>query len=611
MNQFKKIIDGIKRIRKEFKKYRKAVFWLLNEAYSLDKKKFILIIFASFTGLGTLGGSISILYKFVKLLESNHPLKILYFEFPVRDKYLLAVVSLIFMVFLIAGAAFLLYAKKRIDNLMLEFSLSALKRVTVQYGWQPDNRAAWISNSKLYSEVKKIYQGDARKSGMAMRRLLNGLQHFLISFTGLVALLWMDALATLFVFIIMLFALYFYYSVGQGAAGASRRDEELSSSASLKSRKLLVSVSSWSNPEIGRETFNGAVDTGIIRDRIKAQCDRFTSQSKSEFVSYITTAFILSFLLFFMGKKAMKGEISWALLVTYIFLLRTIMQSFKNLFQVVTAVSRYYPGIKRFYKFCRENTPAGKKHNINELHLQITKDGFYEKSGYKPVIKKGDIAGLVIPVEFTRYSVTFISHVLSGDKKKSGYDLSSLISVALPLSKPVVPVSFRTLLGLPEKWDQKTIKLNLGENALKIKKYLSLDPDDVISPKSWEGLSDDDLRNISLLGAEASTRPILIIHEQLVSEGWLKEHSKHLANRIVFICYEGEPSWVRLNKLSFNTIVVAAVDATIIGCGSGKWLKKSWQLLKERQEQISKGLISQSPDFIVGMFSDEDEDDDD
>jgi len=609
MNLFRKIIEGIEKIRKEFYKYRSAVFWLLHEAYILDKRKFITIIFAFFAGLGILGGSLSILYKYVKLLESDHPLKIFHYQFPVRNEFMLAAVSILFMLLLISGAAFLLFAKKRIDNRMLEFNLTALKRVAVQYGWQPDNRAAWLSNSKLYSEVKKIYQGDARKSGMAMRRILNGMQHFIISFAGLFVLLWMDALATLFVFSIMLAALYFYSLVSKGAAGASRRDEELSGGASSKSRRLLVSVSSWPNPEIDREIFNDVIHAGIIRDRVKAQCDRFTSQSKSEFVSYIITAVILSFLLFFMGRNAIRGEISWALLVAYIFLLKTIMQSFKSLFQVVTVVSRYYPGIKRFYKFCRETTPAGKRYNINELHLPIVKDGIYEKSGYKPVIKKGDIAGLVIPIPFSRYSVKFISRVLSGDKKKFVNNVSSLISVALPLSKPVVPVSLRVLLGLPEEWDRKTVNLILGNKASKIKKYLSLDPDDIIGPESWARLSDDDLKAISMLGAEASTRPILVIHEQLVSEGWLKENANRMADRIVFVCYEGEPSWRRLHKLSFN--FVAAVDATIIGCGSGKWLKNSWYLLKERQEQISKVLISQSPDFITGMFSDEDEDDDD
>lgn len=609
MNQFKKIIDGINRIRKEFKKYRNAVFWILREAYLLDKKKFIVIIFAFLTGLGILGGSLSILYKYVKLLESGHPLKILHHEFPVRNEYMLAAVSVLFMILLISGAAFLLSAKKRIDNRMLEFSLYSIKKVAAQYGWQPENRAAWMSNTKLFSEVKKIYQGDARKSGMALRRILNGLQHLLISFGGLIVLLWMDALATLFVFIIMLAALYFYSLVSKGAAGASRRDEELSANASLKSRMLLTSVSSWPNPELDHSVFYDVIHKGTIRDRIKAQCDRFTSQSKSEFVSYITTAVILSFLLFFMGRNAIKGETNWALLVAYIVLLRTIMQSFKNLFQMVTAVSRYYPGIKRLYKFFRYNTFPDKGYDIDELHLHIVKDGLSEKSGHEQVVKKGDIAGLVIPVAFSRYSVQFISHVLSGNKKKSVNGFSSSVSIALPLTKPLIPVSLRVLLGLPENWDQQAVKSSLGKNASKIKKYLGLDPDAVISPESWAGLNDDDLRNISLLGAEASTRPVLIIHWQLASEEWLKKHANHLANRIVFICYDGEPSGNGFNNLAIN--IVAAIDAAIIGSGSGKWLKKSWLQLKELREEISKKLISQSPGFIVGMFSDEDEDDDD
>ena len=100
-----------------------------------------------------------------------------------------------------------------------------------------------------------------------------------------------------------------------------------------------------------------------------------------------------------------------------------------------------------------------------------------------------------------------------------------------------------------------------------------------------------------------------MIHGQLFSEEWFKKHADFLSRRIVFICFTGEPSWSQLYKLSVN--IVAAVDASIIGYGAGRWLKNKWNLLKKRQEEILNSFYSRTPDFIVGMYSGEDEDDDD
>jgi hypothetical protein len=62
-------------------------------------------------------------FKYVHSLEAGKSIKFFSIEIAVRNELMLAGVSVIFMVLLILGAGILLFAKSRIDRLMLDFGL--------------------------------------------------------------------------------------------------------------------------------------------------------------------------------------------------------------------------------------------------------------------------------------------------------------------------------------------------------------------------------------------------------------------------------------------------------------------------------------------------------
>ena len=61
------------------------------------------------------------------------------------------------------------------------------------------------------------------------------------------------------------------------------------------------------------------------------------------------------------------------------------MQAIKKLFQIITAFSRYYPGINRLHNFFQENLNHADEKEINGIHLTFEKNGLYENFSYKKV----------------------------------------------------------------------------------------------------------------------------------------------------------------------------------------------------------------------------------
>jgi hypothetical protein len=49
-------LNTYRSLKKEFKKYLKAVLMLVSDAYNLNKKRFIVILVISAAGLGLMGG---------------------------------------------------------------------------------------------------------------------------------------------------------------------------------------------------------------------------------------------------------------------------------------------------------------------------------------------------------------------------------------------------------------------------------------------------------------------------------------------------------------------------------------------------------------------------
>ncbi len=609
-----RIIKTYKSARKNLKNFLKAVLTMLGIAYRLNRKRFVMVLASSAGGVSFLGLSLGLLLKYVKHLESNTPVKYLGYSFEARDGFVLVFISLSVMVLLISSAGMLLWGKLKTKEIALDFSLSNLTGVAERFGWDPPDDIAWLNDRLLRTNIRTLYMQDSNKSANALRRIFEGFQQFLTVIGGIAMLLWLDAAATFFLLIIISISLIFYSKITTRATSSTRGYENTSGELARKSRALLDNVSTWPNPSYDPAVLRDLIHGGPIKDANNLYFDKFVTRSMSEFFSYVLTAVALSFLVVTLGYAAIEGKRSWAAIVGFILILRTVMQTLKTIFKIITEVYRVYPGISRLYEFHKNSNIPRSKEMLDKLNLVISNNSLHEKSEKQIVVQQGDIIGISAPVSLSRYSIKYFEKVLAGGKrkrKKGRADFISSISIAVPLSPPLAPVSLRNVLGIPPEMRAADLRNAAGTRAAKIEKTFLLDPDRLISAKDIKNLSPDSLNWLSLISCVISDKPILLIHSSLISEDWLREKKSILKNRILVVCFNDLPEAQISLKTDVKTYIVAAADGDIVAAGSFGMLKKRKADVKKTLREHDLMLISKSEKIIaIDDLDDDDEEDD-
>jgi ABC-type multidrug transport system fused ATPase/permease subunit len=608
-----RIISTIKKLRKDFKKYLKAVLMLIYDAYQLDKKRFIAVIVTSGAGISMLGFSLGVLLKYVKHLESNSPLKYLWYHFYPRDGFVLAFISVTFMVLLVLSAGLLLYSRLKTRDILVDFNLTTLARVAEKFGWDPPDDIAWLNDSLLKSNIRTLYTSDSQRSAMALRRLSEGYQHFLTAFGGLAVLLWLDAAATFYLILIILLSLIFFYKINKRASRATRDYENLSGDSNRRARALLDNIGSWPNPEFNPAALRSITHESYLKDNNILLFDRFATRSMTEFLSYVLMAAALGLLVLTLGYAAMEGKNSWASVVGYIVVLQMVLKAFKTLSKIITEVTRIYPSISRLYEFNKKTNTSPSKEKINELNLILSDDALSDKNEKTIRLLPGDIIGLSAPVSLSRYSIKFFEKILTGSKRKRKKSIAGLIhsiSISVPLKPPLVPITIRELLGIPAETGAPELRSAAGSLVRNIEKVFLLDPETVISKNELGKLSKDSLNRFSLISCSISHKSILLVHSSLISEDWLRENKTMLKNHILVICFNGLPDKQISQQAIIKTYIAAAADGTIVASGSFSMMKKRNAAVKKIIEDHAQDMIQKSEKMVV-LTDIEDEDDDD
>jgi hypothetical protein len=113
---------------------------------------------------------------------------------------------------------------------------------------------------------------------------------------------------------------------------------------------------------------------------------------------------------------------------------------------------------------------------------------------------------------------------MPGKIQKNISGLIYSMSMSVPLLPPIVPVTIRELLGLPEEVGASELRSAAGNMARSIEKVFPLDPEHLLTRTDLEKLSDDSLKRFSLLSCSLTDKSILLVHSTLITEEWLKEN---------------------------------------------------------------------------------------
>jgi len=597
-------------LKKDFKKYLKAVMMLVKDAFQINKKRFIAVLVNSAAGIGLMGAALGVLLQYVKQLESGTMLSYFGYTFNTRDGYLLFFISLSSMILLIIGAGLVLYARIKTRDILVDLHMRSLPRVASKYGWDPPDSIAWVNDSTLRTDVRTIYLGDSQRAGLVLRRFFEGYQHLLMSVGGIIVLLWLDLAATLFLLLIILASLGFFYKINRRASGATRGHENISAESIRRSRAILDNVSSWPNSRFDSKILHSITHEGMIKESSMLFFDRFVTRSLTEFLSFALTGVALGFLLLTLGYSAIKDETSWAAVVGFIVVLKMVMQALKNFFKLITEVTRLYPSISRLYDFNKKQPKQSSKNFIDRLSLNLGEDIITDKKEKKIVLEKGDILAMSAPVTLSRHSIRFFASILAGSRKKKKITaLINSIVIAAPIAPPAVDVALGELLGLPEGAGADELRKAAGSRAGKIEKVFPLDPHTVITQRDFKKLSKDSVNRLSLMAALISDRPVVPVHNSLVTDEWLKEFKDQLGEKILVVCYNGLPGEPVSVKADVKLYIAAASDLTIAAAGSFSMMRKKKKQAAELLLQRQQELMAKSEKLITASGSEEDEDD--
>lgn len=165
--------------------------------------------------------------------------------------------------------------------------------------------------------------------------------------------------------------------------------------------------------------------------------------------------------------------------------------------------------------------------------------------------------------------------------------------IGVPLAGLPVAVTLKDLLGLPENITHSEVQEYLGQDAKEVEQIIGLDPNQMISPEAWASLSSSAKRSIILMAGLASSRPIFMIHDSLLTKSWLTENKRFLSEKLVIVCSQDKIAAELYSKIAAQ--LVAAVDYTIVSLGSPSWTSEKWAIIrKSLQSRLPKAEVGSS-----------------
>lgn len=539
-----------------------------------------LLIAASIGGVlfGAVG--VAVVVRYAQLLESGAVVPIFGREYPAQESFMLVCVASVSGAVLILGAVLTFSARLRAVRIGTEFQLDCGDRVLATVGGEVESAHAYAGDRYLRSELSKLHGRDARICGMAVRRLLDAVAPVAVMIGGMCALFWLHVSSSFVMLAVIGLALPAYYFVNLGAARATRRFEIANRRARRAARELFVGFSFWPPAPLPREVVRGAESRGVLRASALAFRERFAALARAEFISYGVTAAAFVLLLIYLGRDAIAGRMQWASLAAYLVILRLTVMAMRRLFQTATMISRYYPSIYRCSRFLAVAiAESGETSSLDEVHIRIGRQALTDGGKRRLIFRKGDFVGLTGPLSPNRYSILYYAKLfVDQHSAQGGRRALDQIRLIAPLAVPPVPASVRELLGLRSDWGAEEVKQRLSDWADELGRVGALDPDRVLEPTVWQQISLECRRQLALLGAEASTCPILLASSRVASAEWLRSQP-WTRDRLVFLWYPGRPP--RALGMVAPVHIVAGASTGVVAVGSPLWVRNSWEKIQD------------------------------
>ncbi|MDQ2069895.1 hypothetical protein [Natronospira bacteriovora] len=504
---------------------------------------------------------------------------------------LLVAASLGLLLFL-SGFTLIYIARRNFVSIACAYQAFSIRRVSWIEGGRPPSPDAFMSLPRLYRSLASLQARDSRQIVLAVRRLFDGVVPVLIILAATAVLFWLHLPATLMVVVTVILAARFYYAANLSAVKASRRLERVSPEASAASRQRTRTVSRDSG--VASDNRRLVENDQVFADKINAMTaafrERFSAVVRAEYISHVLLAIGLSALIVILGGDVLRGESTWTLMIAYIFVLRIAMAGLRQLSTTITTISRFYPGMQRYYRFMRESElNRGRSPYWSKRRLSVGAPALTEKGRKRIVLSAGLKVALISPVPPVPAARAYFSRLFRADRAAGGGDPVSL-GVLPRHSIPERVVSFREMVGIPVDLETLASAGALKEDLAVLATQAGTDLSRPILPAQWESLGEACLNRLAFVALLVQPSACMVIHAGLLRDEWVRDRLEQSKwqDRLIVIWYRKLLS--SPPRLSLDQWLVGAADCSIIAVGSYNWLRVKQPDWQARQRDIAEQL---------------------
>lgn len=400
---------------RSLRNYRTVVGWVLRDAVWRFKGRVMGLV--ALGGLGVLlqASALAGALGYARLLEGGRPVGLLEWQFdPRTDVELLVIVAGGITIALLAAGYFLYRFRSGAISLGRHYEAVRIRETLNGAARLPHPDAPEAARFLDEVQLGQV-QRDSRLCGRVLRKTVEAFVPLLAVPAAGTALLVLNPWLTLLLGAVTGGAGVFLFRINRRGAQASERMERMAKPA-MRDRKDAVA-------HLLGEDLEAAVPGAGVRDvaeekhvrrHLDAYADRLQAVEDSGFTTSIVTAFSLGAILLLEGRAVLTGGSSLSGLLAYLVLLRVFLTRFMSFMRSVSAVSRFYPQLKRHFGFAQAARPATRTEAEGAefpAELQLPALHLEEEGKWAP-LERGERAGLVVDGQLTRKALTGLSSAI-------------------------------------------------------------------------------------------------------------------------------------------------------------------------------------------------------
>lgn len=396
--------------------YRMVVGWVLRDAIWRFRGRVVGLVTLGGLGVFIQGAALAGALGYARALEGGGTVTVGQWEFaPRADVGLLTLVAGGISLALLVSGYFLYRFNSGVIALGRNYESVRIAETLRAATHLPHPHATEASGLLEEAHLARV-QRDARLCGRVLRTGVQAFVPLLIVPAAGAALLVLNVWLTLLLAALTAVASLLLFGINRRGAQASERMERLARPA-MQDRKegvgsvLREDVAGATSPDIAETVYGQRV-----QGHLEAYAARLQAVEDSGLVSSAMTGLALGAILLIEGRAVLVGASSISALLAYLVLLRLFLTRFMALSRSVSAISRFYPQIKRHFSFAEAAKPAVREPPKGaSFPAEISVPALHEEEGTEEGearLERGQRLGLLVDGSLTRRALSGLSSAI-------------------------------------------------------------------------------------------------------------------------------------------------------------------------------------------------------